>query len=101
MIGYLRWLRKDYPEGDPGDVFNAYAVSAAQAMVQVLKQCGDDLTRENLMRQATSLRDLELPPLLPGIKVNTSPPHYRPVDQMQFLRFDGKRRVGLGDVFTP
>jgi branched-chain amino acid transport system substrate-binding protein len=63
--------------------------------------CGDDLTRENLMRQATSIRELELSLLLPGIKVNTSPTKYRPVKQTQLLKFDGIRWVRLGDVIEP
>jgi ABC-type branched-subunit amino acid transport system substrate-binding protein len=98
---YLAWMKAFYPEGDPSDLFNAYAYTIAQAMVEVLKRCGDDLTRENVMRQATSLRDLELPLLLPGIKVNTSASKYRPVDQLQLLRFDGKRWVPIGEVMKP
>lgn len=80
---------------------NAYAYSAAQAMVIVLKRCGDDLTRENLMRQATSIRDLELPLLLPGIKVNSSPASHRTIKQVQMERFDGSRWVPIGEVFQP
>jgi ABC-type branched-subunit amino acid transport system substrate-binding protein len=70
----------------------------AAAMVQVLRQAGNDLSRENIMRQATNLRDLELPMLLPGIKVNTSPTDYYPVQQLQLMRFDGKRWVRFGEV---
>jgi len=68
------------------------------SIVQVLKQAGNDLSRENIMRQATNLRDLELPMLLPGIKVNTSPTDYHPVQQLQLVRFDGKRWVRFGDL---
>ena len=64
----------------------------------MLKQAGDDLSRENIMRQATNLRDLELPMLLPGIKVSTSPTDYYPVQQLQLMRFDGKRLVRFGDL---
>ncbi len=71
---------------------------AAQTMVQVLKQCGDELTRENIMRQAANLKDLALPLLLPGIKINTSPTDFYPVDQIQLARFDGKRWVLFGEV---
>ena len=66
--------------------------------MQVLKQCGDDLTRENVMRQAANLKNLELPMLLPGIKINTSPTDFYPLEQMQLARFDGKRWVLFGEV---
>jgi branched-chain amino acid transport system substrate-binding protein len=66
--------------------------------VQVLKQAGSDLSRENIMRQATNLRDLELPMLLRGIKVNTSPTDYYAVQQLQLVRFDGKHWVRFGDL---
>ena len=69
-----------------------------EAMVQVLKQAGSDLSRENIMRQATNIHDLALPMLLPGIKVNTSPTNYYPVQQMQLMRFDGKQWVRFGDL---
>ena len=64
----------------------------------VLERCGDDLTRENVMRQATSLKDIELPLLLPGVKINTSPTDYLPIEQMQLQRFDGQSWVGFGDL---
>ena len=70
----------------------------AAAIVQVLKQAGDDLSRENIMRQALNLHDLELPMLLPGIKVDTSPTDYYPVQQLQLMRFNGKRWERFGDV---
>jgi branched-chain amino acid transport system substrate-binding protein len=66
--------------------------------MQVLKQAGNDLSRENVMRQATNLRDVELPMLLPGVKINTSPTDYYPVQQLQLMRFDGKRWVRFGDL---
>jgi branched-chain amino acid transport system substrate-binding protein len=67
-------------------------------MVEILKRCGDDLTRENVMKQAANLKDLELPMLLPGVKINTSPTDYRFVKQMQLIRFDGKQWVRFGEV---
>jgi branched-chain amino acid transport system substrate-binding protein len=67
-------------------------------MVQVLKQAGGDLSRENIMRQATNLRELELPMLLPGVKVSTSPTDYYAVQQSQLMRFDGKRWIRFGDL---
>jgi branched-chain amino acid transport system substrate-binding protein len=78
----------------------AYGYNSAAALIQVLKQAGSDLSRENIMRQATNLRDLELPMLLPGIKVSTSPTNYYPVQQSQLMRFDGKRWVRFGDLLS-
>ncbi len=101
--GYKEWLafmEQHYPEGDKTDNINAYAYTEAQALIQVLKQCGDDLTRANVMKQAASLRDLELPMLLPGIKVNTSPTDFYPIKQMQMARFDGERWALFGPVIT-
>ena len=77
-------------------IVNGY--NSAATLVQVLKQAGSDLSRENIMRQATNLRDLELPMLLPGIKINTSPTDYYAVQQSQMMRFDGKRWVRFGDL---
>ena len=94
---YLVFMQKYYPEGDPVDVFNVNGYTMAQAITQVLRQCRDDLTRENIMRQATSLKDLELPMLLPGIKINTGPQDYHPVKRVQLARFDGTRWVRFGE----
>jgi len=74
--------------------------NAAQALVHVLKQCGDDLTRENVMRQAASLKDLELDMLLPGITVNTGPNDYAPIKQMQMRRFTGEHWELFGPIIT-
>jgi ABC-type branched-subunit amino acid transport system substrate-binding protein len=95
---WLAWMQKYYPEGSIEDQFNAYGYSVAMTLVQVLKQCGNDLTRENIMRQAASLKNLELPMLLPGIKVNTSPNDFAPIDQEQLARFNGERWEIFGDV---
>jgi branched-chain amino acid transport system substrate-binding protein len=98
MKAWLTWMQKYYPEGDVTDWFNVYGYTVAQALVHVLKQCGDNLTRENLMRQATSLKDLELPLLLPGIRINTSATEYHTIKQLRLQRFDGKQWVRLGEV---
>jgi branched-chain amino acid transport system substrate-binding protein len=95
---YKSFMKKHYAMGDPNDGFNVYGYSTAQTLVHVLKQCGDDLTRENVMRQVTSIQDLELPLLLPGIKVHTSPTDVFPIRKMQMIRFDGTRWVRFGDV---
>jgi branched-chain amino acid transport system substrate-binding protein len=98
MKDWLAWMSKYLPDADvrrPGFV-NGY--NTAATMVQVLKQAGGDLSRENIMRQATNLRDLELPMLLPGVKVSTSPTDYYAVQQSQLMRFDGKRWVRFGDL---
>jgi hypothetical protein len=98
VLEYRSFMKKYYPEGDPIDPFNVYGYSSAQTMVHVLRLCGDDLTRENILRQATSIKNLELPLLLPGIKINTGATDYFPIKQMQMIRFDGTRWVRVGDV---
>jgi branched-chain amino acid transport system substrate-binding protein len=94
---WLAFMQRYNPEGNLGDSFNVSGYSLAQTVVQVLKQCGDDLSRENIMRQAANL-DLELPMLLPGIKVRTTPNSFYPVQRMRLARFAGKQWVLFGDV---
>ena len=91
-------MGKYLPAEDPRRPIFVAGYNAAGALVQVLKQAGSDLSRENIMRQATNLRDVELPMLLPGVKINTSPTDYYPVQQLQLMRFDGKRWVRFGDL---
>ncbi|MBV9585471.1 MAG: ABC transporter substrate-binding protein, partial [Alphaproteobacteria bacterium] len=101
--GYKEWasfMDKYYPNGDKADSQTAYGQSIGQTTVQVLKQCGDELTRENVMKQAANLRNLELPMLLPGIAINTSPTNFAPIRQAQMRRFDGDRYVSFGPVLT-
>ncbi|HEY4044200.1 MAG TPA: ABC transporter substrate-binding protein [Rhodopila sp.] len=97
---YLDFMKKYVPEGAINDAAYAYALAVASTLMQVLKQCGDDLTRENIMRQAANLHDLEVPMLLPGIRINTSPTRFFPVNQEQMARFDGKSWVRFGDVIS-
>jgi branched-chain amino acid transport system substrate-binding protein len=80
------------------DLNAIYGFSAAQTMTQVLKQCGDDLSRENIMKQAANIKDLELPMGLPGAKINTSPDNYSPIRQMQLTQFKGESWELFGDV---
>ena len=95
---WVAWMKKYYPEGALDDQFNAFGYTAAQIMVQVLKQCGKDFSRANIMKQAQSLTNLELPLLLPGIKVNTSPTDHAPIEQEQLAKFDGERWVPFGEL---
>ena len=96
MKFYLDFMKKYIPEGAVNDAGYAYALAVASTLMQVLKQCGDDLTRENVMHQAANLSDLEVPMLVPGIRINTSPTRFFPVNQEQMARFDGKSWVRLG-----
>jgi len=93
-------MAKYMPAANTADVTYAYAYSVSKAMLQVLKQCEENFTRENIMKQAANLHDLELPTLLPGIEVNTSPTNYHPIRQMLLVRFDGTHWVALGDLIT-
>jgi branched-chain amino acid transport system substrate-binding protein len=95
---YLAWAKQWYRDGDPMAWDSVLGYSSAQLMVEVLKRCGDDLTRENLLRHATDIKDLQLPMMLPGIKINTSPKDYLPVEQAQLMRFDGERWVRFGEI---
>jgi ABC-type branched-subunit amino acid transport system substrate-binding protein len=98
MKKYLAFMEKYYPEGDKGSLFNTYGYSTAQLMVYTLQQCGDDLTRENVMKQATSLKDVVLDLALPGIRINTSPTDYRVNKQLQMERFNGERWELFGPI---
>jgi branched-chain amino acid transport system substrate-binding protein len=98
MNHWLAWMKKYYPEGDVKDITNVFGYAVAQSLAQVLKQCGDDLTRENVMRQAANLKNVEVEGLLPGIRINTSPTHFYPVEQVQLARFNGKTWVRFGEV---
>jgi branched-chain amino acid transport system substrate-binding protein len=93
-------MDKYYPEGDKTSSFTVYGYSVARTMVQVLKQCGDDLTRANVMKQAASLKDFETGMALPGIKINTGATDFYPIEQMQMGRFDGESFKPFGPVLT-
>ncbi len=95
---WLSFMDKYYPSGDKGSSAALYGYAAAETLVQVLKQCGDDLSRENVMRQATSLTDYEPSGLLPGIKINTGPENFRPIRQMRLVQFNGRTWQPIGDV---
>lgn len=95
---YLAFMKKYYPDGDANDSLNAIGYSSSQTLAQVLKQAGDDLSRENVLRQATNL-DMELPLLYKGIRIKTSPDDYFPVDNMQLVRFEKDRWEPFGEIF--
>jgi branched-chain amino acid transport system substrate-binding protein len=97
---YLAFMKKYYPEGDINDPQNEIGVSIAATFVQVLKQCGNNLSRENLLAQANNIKDLELPLLLPGIKLNTGTQDHYPIEQFQLVKFDGKTWSRFGDVLS-
>ena len=93
---YLAFMKEYYPSGDTNDPVNFAGYGWAQALAHVLDQCGDDLTRENLMYQASHMKDFHMPGLLPGIAINTSPTDYRPIKQFILHRFDGRTWVCFG-----
>ena len=97
---WLAFMKKYYPEGSLADSFNAYGYAVSYTLVQVLKQCGDDLTRENVMKQAANIKPMQVPMLLPGITLTTSPSNFSPLKQMRLQRFDGKNWNLFGDVIN-
>ena len=101
--GMKQWrdfMKKYMRDADASDQNYVNSFNSGMVLVQALKQCGDDLSRENILKQATNIRDLELPMLLPGIKVNTGPTDYFPIKQMQLMRWDGKRWVRFGEMLS-
>ncbi len=97
MNDWRAFMKKYYPEGNLGDAFNVTGYAEAQTLVQVLKQCGNNLSRENVMRQAANL-DMKLPLLLPGVKIHTAAVDFSPIKEMRLARFEGKQWVLFGEV---
>jgi len=97
---FFAFMDKYFPDGDKTNLFTAYGYSVAQTMVQVLKQCGDNLTRENVMKQAASMKNFELGLLLPGIQINTSATDFHPIKQNQMIKFGGERWEYFGPIMT-
>ena len=95
--GYFAWMDKYYPSGDKYDGLNAAAYVYGQLLVDVLKRCGDSLTRANVMKQAASFHQFSAAMLQPGIKVNTSPDDYNMFKMLQMMTFDGKHLVPIGN----
>ena len=100
MLEWRAFMGRNYREGDPKDASNLYAYLTVQTMVQVLKQCGNDLTRENVMKQATNINALKLPLLLTGMSLNTSPTDYVLVKQGQLAKFTGTQWQGFGELIN-
>jgi branched-chain amino acid transport system substrate-binding protein len=98
LVEFLAFLKKYNPGADPNDKQNVYGYFHAAAVVALLRLCGDDLTRKNLLYEATHMRGIRVPMLLPGITMNTSPTDYSPIKQMELERFDGTRWVAFGGV---
>ena len=100
MIAWNKFLDQYYPDANRADASVMYAYTVAQGLVHVLKACGDDLTRANIMKQAASIQNLELGGLLPGIKVNTSATDFAPLSQLQLERFKGETWERFGELQT-
>jgi branched-chain amino acid transport system substrate-binding protein len=100
MKAWNEFLDKYYPEANRADASVMYAYIVSQGLVHVLKACGDDLTRANVMKQAASIKDLEVGGLLPGVKVNTSPTDFAPLSQLQLIRFKGETWERFGEILS-
>lgn len=95
---WLSFMEHYYPNGDKDDSAALFGYAAADTLAQVLKQCGDDLSRENVMRQAAALANYQQPVLLPGITISTGPFDFRPIKEMRLIQFDGRTWQPIGDV---
>jgi ABC-type branched-subunit amino acid transport system substrate-binding protein len=98
MKQFYAFMQKDFPEGDRLDGSTVVGYGISQTLVQLLKQCGDDLTRENIMKQAASLRNFRTEVLLPGVKINTSATDFAPISSLQLMKFKGQKWELFGDV---
>jgi branched-chain amino acid transport system substrate-binding protein len=100
MIAWNEFLDKYYPEANRADLSVMYAYTVAQGLEHVLKACGDDLTRANIMKQAASIKELELGGLLPGVKINTSDTDFAPISQLQLMKFKGEGWERFGEILN-
>lgn len=101
--GLNQWravMKKYLPDGDISDSFYVYGYGAAMSMIEVLRQCGTDFSRPNLMKQAANLRNVEIPTLLPGIRLNSSPTNYHPIRQIQLMKWSGTSWDLFGNVMS-
>ena len=100
MKEFYAFMAKDFPEGDKLDQSTVVGYGVAQTLVQVLKQCGDNLTRDNIMKQAANLKDFRTEVMLPGIKIDTSPTDFAPISSLQLMKLKGERWNLFGDVIS-
>ncbi|HVV42712.1 MAG TPA: ABC transporter substrate-binding protein [Nitrobacter sp.] len=100
MAGFYAFMKKYFPEGNVLDGGTVVGYSVASTLVQVLKQCGDNLTRANVMKQAANLKNFEIGTLLPGIKINTSPTDFAPISSLKLMKFKGQKWELFGDVIS-
>ncbi len=100
MKEWMAFMDKYFPDGDKTSSFTVYGYAVAQSLVQVLKQAGNELTRENVIKQAANLKNVDINVLLPGIKLNSGPNDYYPIEQMQMQRFTGERWELFGPVMS-
>jgi len=98
MAEWREFMDKRMPGADKTDLSYVFAYAVSKTMLQVLKQCEGNFTRENIMKQAANLKSVENPALLPGITINTSPTNFRPIKAMQLMRWDGKTWAPFGGV---
>jgi branched-chain amino acid transport system substrate-binding protein len=101
--GLQQWrdiMKKYLPDADTSDSFYVYGYAATMTTIHVLRACGSDFSRENIMRQAADLKDVEVGALLPGIRINSSPTNYHPIRQVQLMRWTGKTWELFGDVLS-
>ena len=95
---YMAFMKTYMPDANPLETYNVFGVATAQTFVHALEKCGNDLTRENLMKQAADIQGLVLPMMLPGITLDTSPTHFTPLHQEQIFQFDGTRWMPVGNI---
>lgn len=100
MVAYKAFMKKYYPEGDPNDQLNLAAYASANAMAHVLREAGDNLTRANLMKIASNLKDVKVPGTLPGLYLNTSPTNHGPLSMLQMARFNGTQWETFGEPIS-
>ncbi len=98
MKDYMKFMAKYFSDGNPKEFLNAYGYTVTSVLRKLLEQCNGDFSRERIMREANNLKDLEVPTLLPGVRVNTSPTNHHPLQQMQLQRWDGQGYVRFGDI---
>ena len=100
MKKFYAFLEKNFPEGNRIDGSVVYGYGVAQTLAKVLEMCGDNLTRENVMKQAASLKDFAPDTLLPGVTINTSATDFAPISQLQLMRFKGEKWDLFGDIMS-